>query len=119
MESSEHNWANISDNLTHNASFWQIGILDVVLSVYLDKSHNFSNLIFYVVTLWYSIRFSSLIAFFQIEWLQKSCILVADDSLSFPPYPLLLLLRQATNIYNVMMKQSALKRSKMWRPFLN
>ena len=30
----------------HNASFWQKGLLNVVLSEYPDKSHNFTNLIF-------------------------------------------------------------------------
>ena len=35
----------------HNANFWQVGVLDVVLSEYLDKSHNFTNLIFCDVTL--------------------------------------------------------------------
>ena len=34
-----------------NASFWQIGILDVVLSEYLDKSHDFTNLIFMTLSL--------------------------------------------------------------------
>ena len=31
--------------------FWQVGLLDVVLSWYPNKSHNFTNLIFYDVTL--------------------------------------------------------------------
>ena len=31
--------------------FWQVGHLDVVLSEYRDNSHNFTNLIFYYVTL--------------------------------------------------------------------
>ena len=53
MESSEHNWANISETnyLPRNASFWQVGLLDVVLSEYPDKSHNFANLIFMTITL--------------------------------------------------------------------
>ena len=29
-----------------NANFWQVGLLDVVLSEYPDKSHNFRNFIF-------------------------------------------------------------------------
>ena len=29
--------------MPQNASFWQVGLLDVVLSEYLDKSHNFTN----------------------------------------------------------------------------
>ena len=45
MESPEHNWAN----------FWRVGALDVVLSEYLNKSRNFTNFIFYNVTLRYSI----------------------------------------------------------------
>ena len=52
MESPEHNWANILlDNLPRNANFWQDGILDVVLSQYLAKSHNFTNLIFMTLPL--------------------------------------------------------------------
>ena len=40
-ESSEHNWANIwlKDNLPRNANFWQVGLLNVVLSYYPEKSH--------------------------------------------------------------------------------
>ena len=41
----------IRDNLPHNASFWQEGLLDVFLSEYLGESHNFTNSIFYDVTL--------------------------------------------------------------------
>ena len=53
MALSEHNWANISETICgiHNAGFWYVGLLDVVLSKYLDKSHNFTNLIFYDVKL--------------------------------------------------------------------
>ena len=51
MKSPKHNWANISrENLPRNANFWQVGVLDVVLSEYLDKSYNFTNLIFCDVT---------------------------------------------------------------------
>ena len=32
--------------LSHNTSFWQVGLLDVVRSEEPDKSHNFTNLIF-------------------------------------------------------------------------
>ena len=34
MESSEHNWADnyVKGNLPWNANFWQVGLLDVVLS---------------------------------------------------------------------------------------
>ena len=59
MESSEHNWANISETICPKmlkqnwdlragalANLWQVGVLDVVLSEYLDKSHNLTNLIF-------------------------------------------------------------------------
>ena len=42
LESSEHNWANVSGK----AKFWQVGLSDVVLSEYPDKSHYFPNLIF-------------------------------------------------------------------------
>ena len=37
------------------ANFWRVGVLDVVLSEYLNKSHNFTNFIFYDVTPRYSI----------------------------------------------------------------
>ena len=49
MESSEHNWAYnyLRDNLPGNASFWQVGLLGVVLSEYPDKSHNFCKFNFY------------------------------------------------------------------------
>ena len=48
MESSEHNWANISKhNLPWNANFWQVGLLGVVLSKYPERYHNFANLILY------------------------------------------------------------------------
>ena len=47
MEFSKHNWAtNLRDNLPQNAHFWQVGLLDIVLSEYPDKSHNFRNFIF-------------------------------------------------------------------------
>ena len=48
MESLEHNWANnyLRDNLPRNAGFWQVDLLDVVLSEYPDESHNFTNLFF-------------------------------------------------------------------------
>ena len=51
MELSEHNWANISEK----CSFWQVGLSDVVLSEYPDKSHNFRNLIFITSSLFYSV----------------------------------------------------------------
>ena len=58
MESSEHNWANISrDNLPRIANFWRVGVLDVVLSEYLNKSHNFTKIIFMTSSLRYSIQF--------------------------------------------------------------
>ena len=58
MESSEHNWANISrDNLPRIANFWRVGVLDVVLSEYLNKFHNFTNFIFYDVTVRNSVIF--------------------------------------------------------------
>ena len=48
MEFSEYNWATIDlrDNLPPNAHFWQVGLLDIVLSEYPDKFHNFTNFIF-------------------------------------------------------------------------
>ena len=50
MESSEHN------NLPRIANFWRVGVVDFVLSEYLNKSHNFTNFIFYEITLWNSIN---------------------------------------------------------------
>ena len=49
MEISEYNWATISEtiiSLPQNAHFWQVGLLDVVLSEYPYKSHNFRDFIF-------------------------------------------------------------------------
>ena len=47
MESSEHKWANISETICPTMLvFWQVGLLDVVLSQYPDKSHNFSTSMF-------------------------------------------------------------------------
>ena len=43
------------DNLPRNAHFWQVGLLDIVLSEYPDKSHNFRNFIFMTSSLKYSI----------------------------------------------------------------
>ena len=37
--------------IDNNASFWQVDLLDVALSEYAGKPHNFTNLIFYDVTL--------------------------------------------------------------------
>ena len=37
--------------LPRNASFWQVGPLDIVLSEYPDKSHYFTNLIFMMSSL--------------------------------------------------------------------
>ena len=34
------------DNLPRNAHFWQVGLLDIILSEYIDKFHNFRNFIF-------------------------------------------------------------------------
>ena len=52
LESSEHNWSNIlRDNLPHNASFRQTGLLDGFLSEYPDKSNNLKFICFYDVTL--------------------------------------------------------------------
>ena len=47
MESSQHNWANISETICPELLIF--GVLDVVLSEYLNKSHNFTNFIFYDV----------------------------------------------------------------------
>ena len=37
--------------LPRNASFWQVGLLYIVLSEYPDKSHDFTNLIFMMSSL--------------------------------------------------------------------
>ena len=46
MQSSEHNWLISQRQMSHNISFLQVGLLDVVRSEDPDKSHNFTNLIF-------------------------------------------------------------------------
>ena len=52
MEPSEHKWANISETIcSEMLVFHEVGLLDLVLSEYPDKSHNFTNLFFYDVTL--------------------------------------------------------------------
>ena len=33
----------LRDNLPRIANFWRVGVLEVVLSEYLNKSHNFTN----------------------------------------------------------------------------
>ena len=37
--------------MPRKAHFWQVDLLEVVLSEYLDKSHNFTNLIFMILSL--------------------------------------------------------------------
>ena len=54
MESSQHNWANISETICPELLIF--GVLDVVLSEYLNKSHNFTNFIFMTSSLRYSIH---------------------------------------------------------------
>ena len=47
----------LRDNLPRNARFWQVGLLDIPLSEYPDKSHNFRNLIVmtsHFSNLWFS-----------------------------------------------------------------
>ena len=47
MEFSKHNWGTNSEtNLPRNAHFWKVGLLDIVLSEYSDKSHDFRNFMF-------------------------------------------------------------------------
>ena len=41
----------LGEKLSRKANFWQVGILDGVLSKYLDKSHNFTNSIFMMSSL--------------------------------------------------------------------
>ena len=56
MESSQHNWANISETICPELLiFWRVGVFDVVLSEYLNKSHNFTNFILMTSSLRYSI----------------------------------------------------------------
>ena len=46
MEFSEYNWAKISETICPEmAIFGKLGLLDIVLSEYPDKSHNFRNFI--------------------------------------------------------------------------
>ena len=49
MEFSKHSKTICPEN------FWQVGLLDIVLSEYPDKSHNFTNFIFMTSSLLYSI----------------------------------------------------------------
>ena len=46
MEFSKHNWATISETICPEMLIWQVGLLDIVLSEYPDKSDDFRNLIF-------------------------------------------------------------------------
>ena len=47
MEFSKHNWAKISETICRKMLiFGQVGLLDIVLSEYYGKSHNFRNFIF-------------------------------------------------------------------------
>ena len=52
MESSEHNWADISETICPQIIVF--GKLDVVLSEYPDKFHNFTNLMFMTSSLYNS-----------------------------------------------------------------
>ena len=45
MESSDQNRPSICETI-YPASFWQVGLSELVLSKYSNKSHNFKNLIF-------------------------------------------------------------------------
>ena len=47
----------LGDNLPYNASFQQVGLSDVVLSKYPNKSHNFKNVVFMTSSLQNSIDF--------------------------------------------------------------
>ena len=49
----------LRDDLPRNSHFWHVGLLDIALSEYPDKSHNFRNFIFTTSSLSYSIRESS------------------------------------------------------------
>ena len=59
MEFSKHSWTTISETICpENADFWQVGLQDIVLSEYPDKSHKyFRNFIF--MTSHFSTLFSS------------------------------------------------------------
>ena len=47
MEFSKRNWSTISETICpYMLIFWQVGLLDIALSEYPDKSHNFRNFIF-------------------------------------------------------------------------
>ena len=43
MESSEHNWTNISETISPEMLVFGEKVLDVVLYEYPQKSHNFKN----------------------------------------------------------------------------
>ena len=66
MEFCKHNWATISETICpQNAYFWQVGLVDIVLSEYLDKSHNFRNFIFMTS------HFSTLLQIFKAFFSRK------------------------------------------------
>ena len=60
MESSKHNWANISETICPTMLIFgkqhEVGVLDAVLSECFDKSHNFTNLNFMTSPLQNSMR---------------------------------------------------------------
>ena len=66
MEFCKYNWATISETICpQNAYFWQVGLVDIVLSEYVDKSHNFRNFIFMTS------HFSTLLQIFKAFFFQK------------------------------------------------
>ena len=64
----------LRDNLPRNPHFWQVRLLDIVLSEYPDKSHNFGNFIFMTS------HFSTL--FLSFHSMQYPC--TWDESNSLP-----------------------------------
>ena len=45
MEFYKNNWATILETICPEMLIWQEGLLDIVLSEYADKTHNFRNFI--------------------------------------------------------------------------
>ena len=87
MESSEHNWANISETIcSEMLVFHEVGLLDLVLSEYPDKSHTFTNLFF--MTSHFRTLYSLYSCDILVEHIFK--VICGDNVLVFLAYSLVL-----------------------------
>ena len=87
MEPSEHNWANISETIcSEMLVFHEVGLLDLVLSEYPDKSHNFTNLFFMTS------HFRTLYSLYSCDILVENIfkVICGDNVLVFLVYSLVL-----------------------------